>query len=150
LLQKFNSTITNKLYCFTVTHVAKIFGRGSLYFVQQSMQTLAKITESQTRKISRRAVEFHKCVLEMFDHAMPDAAPQLMMRRGDLDQALDKKSPRLVVPPPDLLPGFVRFPKLAGVEQRDALVEISEIGLTQLWRARGGVRGRRSQPVPAR
>lgn len=85
----------------------------------------------------------------MLNRAVPDAAPQLMMRRGDLDQALDEKSPRLVAPPPNLLPGLVRLPKLSGVEQCDALVEIGDIRLTQLWRARGGVRGRRFQAVLA-
>lgn len=114
------------------------------------MHAPSKIIQRQSSKIYWRAVELGQGVLEMFDNAMPDAAPQLMVRGGDLDQALDKKSPRLVVTPPDHFPRLVRFPKLAGVEQRDALVEIGEICLTQPWRARGGVRGRRFQPVPAR
>jgi len=105
------------------------------------------MTQRQSSKIYWRAVELGQRILKMLNRAVPDASPQLMMRRGYLDQTLDKKSPRLVVPSPDLLPGFVRFPKLAGIEQRDALVEIGDIRLTQLWRARGGVRGRRSQAV---
>jgi hypothetical protein len=63
---------------------------------------------------------------------------------------LNKETPRLIVPPPDLFPRFVRFPKLAGIEQRDTVIKIGEISLTQLWRARAGVWGRRSQPVRVR
>ena len=111
------------------------------------MHALSKMIQRQSSKIFRRAVELGQRILQMLNRAMPDAAPQLMVRGGYLDQALDKKSPRLVVPPPDLFPGFVRLPKLAGVEQRDAFIEIGDIRLTQLWRARGGVRGRRSQAV---
>lgn len=150
LIQKVTSNNANKLYSFTAAHVVKIFGRCSFYFEQQSVQPLSKIRKRQTQKIIRRAIEFCKRVLEMLDHAMPDAAPQLMMRRGGLNQPLNEESPRLVMTPPDIFPRFVRFPKLAGIEQRNAMLEISEIGVTQLWRARGGVRGRRSQPVPVR
>lgn len=107
------------------------------------MQIITKCAERQPGKIRRGHVQLHQRVFEMLDHAMPDAAFELMMRRRDLNQALHEKAPRFVMALPNLLPGFVRFPELAGVEQRHAVRKISAILLTQLRRELRGVRGRR-------
>lgn len=114
------------------------------------MQIIAKRAERQPGKIRRGNVQFHQRILEMLDRAVADAAFDLMMRGCDLNQALHKKAPRFIVALPNLLPSFVRFPKLAGVEQRDTMRKIGAILLTQLRRELRGVQGRRPQPVPAR
>ena len=107
------------------------------------MQVIAKRAERQPGEIRRGHVQFHQRIFEMLDCAMPDAAFELMMRRRDLNQALHKKAPRFIMALPNLFPGFVRFPELAGVEQRNAVREISAILLTQPRRELRGVRGRR-------
>lgn len=107
------------------------------------MQIIAKRAERQAGKIRWGNVQFHQRVFEMFDRAMPNAAFDLMMRGRDLNQTLHEKAPRFIVALPNLFPGFVRFPELAGIEQRHTVGEIGAILLTQLRRELRGVRGRR-------
>lgn len=110
---------------------------------EQGVQIIAKRAERQAGKIRRRNVQLHQRIFEMFDCAMPDAAFDLVMRGRDLNQTLHEKAPRFIVALPNLLPGFVRFPELAGVEQRHTVRKIGAILLTQLRRELRGVRGRR-------
>lgn len=110
---------------------------------EQGVQIIAKCAERQPGKIRRRNIQFHQRIFEMFDRAMPEAAFDLVMRGRDLNQALHEKAPRFIVALPNLLPGFMRFPELAGVEQRNAVREIGAILFTQLRREPRGVRGRR-------
>ncbi|MCG3118088.1 MAG: hypothetical protein ALAOOOJD_00222 [bacterium] len=116
------------------------------------MQISAKFLQRQAGKIRRRGVQFHQRIAQVFDDAVADAALQLVMRGGGLDQALHEIAPRLGVALPDFFPGFVRFPKFAGVEQGRSRREVDAIFLTQPRRVRqpAGVGGRRFQPVPAR
>lgn len=107
------------------------------------MQIITKCAERQPGKIRRGNVQLHQRILEMLDCAMPDTAFDLVMRRRDLNQTLHEKAPRFVMALPNLLPGFVRFPELAGIEQRHTVREIGAILLTQLRRELRGVRGRR-------
>lgn len=118
---------------------------------KQLMQIIPKRHKLQIRKIRRRLIEFQQRIAQMLDHAVADAATQLMMGRSRLNQALHKKAPRLCrMALPDFFPGFVRFPIFAGVEQRNAFGQIGAVGLSELRRepVRAG-RGRR-QPVQAR
>lgn len=107
------------------------------------MQVIAKRTKRQPGKIRGRNVQFHQRIFEMFDRAMPNAAFDLMMRGRDLNQSLHEKAPWFIVALPNLFPGLMRFPKLAGIEQRHTVGEIGAILLTQLRRELRGVRGRR-------
>lgn len=107
------------------------------------MQVIAKRTEGQPGKIRRGNVQLHQSVFEMFDSAMPNATFDLMMAGRDLNQTLHEKAPWFIVALPNLFPGLMRFPELAGVEQRNAVREIGAILLTQLRRELRGVRGRR-------
>lgn len=110
---------------------------------EQGVQIITKSAERETGKIRRRNIQFHQRIFKMFDRAMPNAAFDLMVRGRDLNQALHEKAPRFVVALPNLLPGFMRFPKLAGIEQCNTVREIGAILFTQLRRELRGVRGRR-------
>lgn len=80
------------------------------------MQINAKFLQRQSGKIRRGGIQFHQRIAQVFDDAVPDAALQLVMRRGGLNQALHEITPRLGVALPDFFPCFVRFPKFARVE----------------------------------
>ena len=95
------------------------------------MQIVTKWRQRQTGKIRRRGVQFHQRIVQMLEHAVPDAAPQLMVRRRSLNQALHKIAPRLRMASPDFFPRLVRFPIFSGVEKRHALSEIGAIFFTQ-------------------
>ena len=115
------------------------------------MQVGAKRRQLQSGKIRRRRFKFHQRIAQMLDRAVPDAALQLMMRGGRLNQALHEIAPRFGVALPDFFPCFVRFPIFTGIEQSHTFRKIGAISFTQPQRVRQpGVWGRRFQPVPAR
>lgn len=118
--------------------------------LQQSLQIFTEGRECEAGEIWRCHFQFDQRILEMLESAVANAPADLMVRGGGLNQALYKKTPSFRVALPDLLPGVVRFPILAGVEQRNTVGEIGAILLTQLRRELRGVRGRRPQAVPAR
>jgi len=124
--------------------------RRRLDRLQQSLQILTERRERQAGEIRRRHFQLDQRIFEVLDRAVANAPADLMVRCGRLNQALHKETPDFRMALPDLLPGFVRFPILAGVEQRHAAGEINAIRLTQLRREPRGVRGRRPQAVPAR
>lgn len=77
-----------------------------------------------------------------------NAAPQLMVRRGRLNQALNKKTPRLGVASPNSFPRFMRLPKFARIEKRETFAQVVAVFFTEPRREPGGLRGRGAQLVP--
>lgn len=90
--------------------------RRCLESLQQSLQILTERREREAGEIRRRHLQFDQRILEMFDRAVANAPADLMVRGGRLNQTLHEEAPGFRVALPDLLPGFVRFPILAGVE----------------------------------
>lgn len=84
----------------------------------------------------------------MLHRAVMNAAAQLMVRRRSLNQALNKKTPRLGVASPNSFPRFMRFPKLACIEERETFTQIVAIFFIELRREPGGLRRRGAQLVP--
>ena len=111
-------------------------------------QLRAKLFQRQARKIRGCDFELDERVLQMLHRAVMNATAELMIPGRGLNQTLNKKTPRLGVASPNLLPRFMRFPKLAGIEQRETFVQIIAIFITKLRREPAGVRGRGAQLVP--
>lgn len=133
--------------CLNIFISRKLLGWHIFKPRDELAQIHAKRFQSQPRKIRRRDFELHERVLQMLHRAVMNAAPELMMAGRGLNQTLNKKTPRLGVASPNLLPRFMRFPKLAGIEQREACFQIFAIFRLKLRREPGGVRGRGAQLV---
>ena len=106
---------------FNIFICHKLLGRHVLKSRDELAQFHAQRFQIQAREIRRRDLEFGQRVFQVLHRTMMNATPQLMIRGRSLNQALNKKTPRLGVASPNLLPRFMRFPKLAGIEQREAL-----------------------------
>ena len=133
---------------FEILITPKLFRRDKFDLRHDLSQLRAKLFERQSHKILRRDFELGERVLQMLHRAVMNAAAELMMTGRGLNQALNKKTPRLGVASPNLLPRFMGFPKLAGIEPRETFVQVIAIFITKLRREPAGVRGRGAQLVP--
>ena len=86
----------------------------------------------------------------MFDDAMPNTAPELMVRRGGLNQTLYEETPRFGMAFPNFLPRLMRIPILTGVEQRHAFGKIGAIFVSELRREPARAERGRRQAVRVR